>query len=263
MTDALSDDYLAWCRQERAAPNTIASRARTLRSLGNAGTATREDVEAWWRTRADLAPSTRALDLSNLRAFYKWAARWERRADDPTLRLDPPRVSRGLPRPITSTDLTTILAAVTDDLRRAVALGAYAGLRIAESAALRWDDVDDETATLVVRAGKGGKSRRVAVGSVLRDVLGARVRGAYVVTGEDWTMTGAALQRKLNRAMRHTGVHATSHQLRHRYGTLAYRATGDLVEVARLMGHSSVSTTTVYAQAADDVAARIADAVTR
>ena len=87
--------------------------------------------------------------------------------------------------------------------------------------------------------------------------------GGYVVSGADQTITAATLQRRVNRAMHALGVHDTFHGLRHRYGTLAYQATRDLVAVGRQMGHSSPVTTAIYAAAADDVADEIAAAVAR
>ena len=63
--------------------------------------------------------------------------------------------------------------------------------------------------------------------------------------------------------MHSLGVEGTFHALRHRYGTLAYQATRDLVAVGRQMGHSSPVTTAIYAAAADDVADLIAEAVSR
>ena len=108
----LTDEYLDHLRAERQPPNTIAARARVLRSLPNADTATREDVEAWWRDRAHLAPATRSNDLANLRAFYRWAKRWEHRDDDPTLRLDAPKVDKGLPRPLSRADRQAIADAL-------------------------------------------------------------------------------------------------------------------------------------------------------
>ena len=71
------------------------------------------------------------------------------------------------------------------------------------------------------------------------------------------------LQRRINRAIHRAGIDATVHQLRHRYGTLAYQATRDLVAVGRQMGHSSPVTTAIYAAASDDVADAIAEAVAR
>ena len=57
--------------------------------------------------------------------------------------------------------------------------------------------------------------------------------------------------------MHRAGVDGTFHALRHRYGTLAYQATRDLVAVGRQMGHSSPVTTAIYAAASDDVADEI------
>lgn len=232
VTDPLSVAYLDHLAAERVPPNTIASRARVLRSINTAGTATREEVEIWWATRRHLSAGTRANDLACLRAFYKWARRWEHRDDDPTLRIDAPRVDKGLPRPMSRADLRKLLGAAPDDLRRAVALGAYAGLRVSEVAALHWRDVDIEARRARVLHSKGGKSRMVALGAVLIDQI-LPDTGGYVVTGTDTPVSAAQLQRRVNRAIRNAGVDGTFHTLRHRYGTLAYQATRDLVAVGR------------------------------
>ena len=262
LTDPLSQLHVDYLTAAYAPTNTIRSRIRVLRSVGNAGTATREDVEAWWATRRDLTPGTRINDLANLRSFYRWCQRWEHRDDDPTRRLDPPKVNKGLPRPVSRADLRTLLDTLPDDLRRAVALGAYAGLRVSEVAALRWEDVDVEARRARVLHGKGGKPRIVALGSVLIDHL-LPDTGGNVVTGTNEVMSAATLQRRVNRAMRRAGVSDTFHGLRHRYGTLAYQATRDLVAVGRQMGHTSPVTTAIYAAASDDVADEIAEAVAR
>jgi integrase len=247
---------------ERRPANTVRTAIRVMVSIGNAGTATREDVEAWWMTRADLAPATRSTDLATVRAFYRWAARWEHRADDPTLRLDAPKVDKGLPRPTSRADLRKLLDNLPDDLRRAVALGAYAGLRVSEVAALSWADVDVETRRARILNSKGGKSRLVALGTVLIDQLLPDTGGNVVMAGGP-PQSAATLQRRVNRAIRAQGIPDTFHQLRHRYGTMAYQATRDLVAVGAQMGHSSPVTTAIYAQASDDVADAIAEAVAR
>lgn len=259
--DELVEVYLAHLEHERIPTNTIKARRRTLASVGNPGTASREDVEAWWSVRAHLAPATRSNDLANLRTFYKWAARWEHRFDDPTARLDAPKVPNGLPRPMSRSDLHRLLAKLEDDLRRAVCLGAYAGLRVSEVAALDWSDVDVETKRARI-LGKGQKTRLVALSSILIDQL-LPDTGGNVVTAGGKANTASQLQRRVNRAIAAAGVDATFHQLRHRYGTIAYQATGDLLAVGRQMGHASPVTTAVYAAASDEVADRIAEAVVR
>lgn len=261
MTDDLAEEYLEHLRAERVPENTVRRRQSVLRSVGAPGSATREDIEDWWGAMAHLSPSTRSNALACLRAFYRWAQRWERRADDPTTRLDAPKSPAGLPRPIGRQELARLLSTLPDDLRRAVALGAYAGLRVSEAAALSWEDLDLEARRARV-VGKGGKSRLVAISPVLIDHLRPEVAG-NVVAGGGPPYTGERLRVRVNRAMRAAGVDATFHQLRHRYGTLAYQATGDLIAVGRQMGHSSPVTTAIYSAASDEVADVIAEAVAR
>lgn len=261
--DPLSDAWIAHLRAEGCPANTIARRASVLRSVSNAGTATREDIETWWSSRRHLSHATRSNDLACLRTFYRWCTRWEHRTDDPTVRLDAPRVAKGLPRPIGRAELHTLLQGLPPDLRRAVALGAYAGLRVSEVARLDWADIDVDTRRARIWHSKGGKSRVVALGAVLLDELLPAANSGNVVTAGDAVHSGQQLQRRVNRAMHGLGVEGTFHTLRHRYGTLAYQATRDLVAVGRQMGHSSPVTTAIYAAASDDVADLIADAVTR
>jgi integrase len=259
--DELAEEYLAHCRRERTPENTVRRRQSVLRAVGTPGLATREEIEAWWVGMAHLSPSTRSNALACLRSFYRWAQRWGKRADDPTARLDAPKAPAGLPRPIGRQELAHLLDTLPDDLRRAVALGAYAGLRVSEAAALSWEDLDLEARRARV-VGKGGRRRLVAISPVLIDHLRPETGGNVVAAGGE-ALGGERLRVRVNRAMRAAGVDATFHQLRHRYGTLAYQATGDLIAVGRQMGHSSPVTTAIYSAASDEVADVIAEAVAR
>lgn len=263
--DDLSRQHLDWLeRQHDRSPLTIKSRARVLRSLPNAGTATREDIEQWWESRAHLATGTRAVDLSHLRGFYEWCQIYDHRTDDPSIRIRPPRVQNRIPKKATRHDVDTLLNSdLPPDLRRAFLLGCYAGLRVAETARLDWADVDTDAATITVRKGKGGKSRVVDVSPLLIDWLGQARPAGNVVTGNPRTYTAAQLQRRLNRAIKAAGLNITTHALRHRFGMVAYQSSGDLLAVGEMMGHASVNTTKIYAQASSDVKKKIASAVMR
>ena len=261
ITDPLALAWIEHQEREHVPPNTVLRRTATLRSIGNAGEATRDEIEAWWATRRDHAAATRSNDLACLRSFYRWCARWEHREDDPTRRIDAPKVPRGLPRPMSRADLTRLLPTLPDDLRRAVCLGAYGGLRVSEAAALTWHDVDLETRRVRV-LGKGGKTRLVGMSPLLLDEL-LPDTGGNVVTAGGAPYSAAALQRRVNRAIRAAGVECTYHQLRHRFGTVALAATGNLLAVSRAMGHASPATTAIYAATSDADLDVIADAVTR
>lgn len=263
LEDPTSAAYISWCIDEREPRNTIRRRRAVLRSVATAGTATREDIETWWAGRRHLAATTRSNDLAVLRSFYRWCQIWEKRTDDPSIRLKAPRTSSGSPQPTSRGDLDRILEHVADQpqLRRAVLLGVWAGLRREEAAALDWRDIDPDTRRARVK-GKGGKIREVSLSSKLLTELGDNPGAGNVVTGRDRGWAPDTLGRKVNAAMAAAGVNGTFHKLRHRYGSVAYQRTKDPKALAQQMGHASVSTTmSFYAAAADDAGQAIADAV--
>lgn len=257
----LVDQWLSWLAADRGrSANTIATYARTLRTLEDPEDATREDLEAWWRSRADLSAASRNNELSAVRGFYRWCQRFEHRDDDPTARLDllrkPVRVSRFVGR----ADLDKLLAVLAPDLRRAVALGAYAGLRVSEAADLDWRDVNTEARRLIVR-GKGDKERSVGLPVRLLDQL-LPDTGGNVVSAGGKPYSGHTLQMKVNRQIRAAGVDATFHKLRHRFGYKAAEKGVAPTSIARAMGHSSLATTMGYIAAVDSDLDLIAEAVT-
>ena len=137
-------DFLQWAERDRLrSPATIKRYQTVLAQIPDPLNATVEDIEAWWTGRYDKSAATRQNELACLRTFYKWATRFDHRVDDPTRRLDAPKVDNAFPRPIGRSDLKRALDACDDrgvpELRRAIALGAYGGLRVSEAASLDWE----------------------------------------------------------------------------------------------------------------------------
>lgn len=269
MTDPSVALWLDWLRHDRGrSPNTLSNYANILSRLPCPPLeATREDIEGWWRTRAtdpDGNPrphSSRNVELSAVRTYYKWAVRFDHRPDDPTVRIDLLRRQKRESRFVGTEDLARLLEQLPPDLRRAVALGAYGGLRVSEVAALHWRDVDQDSRRLIAR-GKGDKERRIAFGFTLLDIL-LPDTGGNVVTGTDHEYSGHYLQMKVNAAIRAQGVDATFHKLRHRFGYKAAEAGIAPTSIARAMGHESLATTMGYIAAVDSDLDLIAEAVAR
>ncbi|MGB4890482.1 MAG: tyrosine-type recombinase/integrase [Propionicimonas sp.] len=260
----LAERYLTYLAEDRRfSPNTIATYRRTFATFPDMETASREQVESWWAGRVDKAVTTRRNELSAIRSFYRWCREWDHRpaTDDPTHRIKPPKQGHRLPRPIGREDLHRILSATSGDVRRAVCLGAYGGLRVAEAAELDWLDVDMESRRIIVR-GKGDKDRMVGLTPLLLDSL-LPMTGGNVVTAGGKPYTANALQQRVNAAIRAAGVDSTFHKLRSRYATVALAATGNLLAVSRALGHSSPATTAIYAATADSDLDLIAEAVAR
>lgn len=261
------ETFLTWARDDRnRSPHTLTRYAAVLRDLttfGDPFTIDEAGIEAWWASRYDSSPGTRANELACLRAFYRWATRFDHRRDDPTRRLDAPKVPNRVPRMIGRSDFERLLGEWTEDapdLRRAYALGGYAGLRVSEVASLDWRDVDLEARRLFVR-GKGMKERPVPVSSVLLDYLLPDTGGNVTRAGGE-AYTAGALQRRINRHMARHGVRHTFHDLRKRGASIALSKGANPVAVRTMFGWASMETVSHYAVVGDDELDRIAEMLT-
>jgi len=262
MTDLVAD-FLAYAERDRnRSPHTIARYRAVLAMVPDAGHATPEEIQVWWESRFDMSPGTRANELACLRSFYKWMGKYDHRPDDPTRRLDPPKVPNHVPRAIGSSDLERLLGPLSVDrldVRRAVALGAYGGLRVSEAAGLDWADVDIESRRMYVR-GKGQKERAVGLSPILLDKIAPQVRG-NVITAGGRPISGQTLQRKVNRLMERHGIDHSFHDLRKRGASMALAKGMNPAAVRQMFGWASMETVASYAVVGDEELDRIAEAM--
>jgi integrase len=216
---------------------------------------------------AGRAPETRRAYACHVRSFYRWAMDNGIVESDPSSMLTLPVVPRHLPRPIDEDDLARAIAAARPKMRAMLTLAAYGGLRCVETAGLDWTDVRRETETaafLHVRHGKGSKERTVEIGRIVVDALqayGPKRRGAMFLGQDGARLSARSVSTNGNRHLHRLGIDATMHQLRHRYGTLAYQLSHDLRMVQEQLGHASPQTTAGYARPSAEAAARMVAAM--
>jgi len=219
----------------------------------------KRDAAALWIGEMEahgLKPATVRVYLAAARALYV-ALRWAgATVADPFTDSKPGRdpVAREEKRqPYTDDQAAQLLrVAFTYHERLLVLLCGHAGLRASEAVALKWSDIDLASGRLVVASGKGRKKRTVPLSGTLRHELAlehAHPYGDWVLPYRDrrsaWYHVKEMAQRAEVPAL---GVHA----LRHTAGTRMMRQTGSLEITARLLGHSQIETTRIYAKFADD-----------
>jgi integrase/recombinase XerD len=272
MNDTILDRYVQHMNDRGLAATSIVHRLGEVRRWlawtdGRWQRATRTDVESFLRARPGrkgerMGPAARATSLSHLRAFYRWGVTEYLVKRDPTLAVATPRRPHRLPRPIREVDLALAFTAAEGLLRTCIGLGALAGLRCAEMAGLRWDDVDLVLGELRV-IGKGGRERVIPLHPQLLELLIDLPRDHPHVLGRAYT--AHHISRVVAHGLRGLGVDATAHQLRHRFGTVAYRNAPDhdVLAVAQVMGHASSQTTQIYAEVAPEAAAAVVAAMPR
>ena len=199
--------------------------------------------------------------LSCIRSFCQWAICEELLARDPTTLVRWPKKPEPVPRALKRAEVRVLLKAMVEPPfltlkqrwshrrnRRAVLLMLYAGMRMGEVIGLRWRDVDLDHAMLLVRDGKGGRSRSIP----LHPVLLAELRTAsglpqHAVAG---TMEGTPLVREIDhlfrRWLRKNGIEISAHQLRHSFATELMRQGVNLRAIQELLGHKQLETTQRY-----------------
>ncbi len=246
----------AWLRRERGYGLLEARRGDLLAFLAT-------------RTRQGRKPRSGARMLSALRQFYAQALAQGWIAQDPTLRIEPPKIGRPLPHSLTEGEVEVLLAApdISDALGfrdRAMLEVLYAtGLRVSELVGLRLEQVSLGQG-LVQVSGKGGKERLVPLGDEAQhwlqgflrgprsEILGGRICASVFPTRRGRGMTRQAFWANIRKYAVLAGIPGSlsPHTLRHAFATHLLNHGADLRVVQLLLGHSDLSTTQIYTHVA-------------
>jgi integrase/recombinase XerD len=205
-----------------------------------------------------------------LRRFYRLHAAQATMAADPTLRVKSPKLPRSLPRNLSEDQVAALLSAPDTEtplgLRdRAMLETLYAtGLRVSELVGLKLSQVSLDMGVVRV-LGKGNKERLVPLGeeaidwlkrycTTARAELGGDAKAeAVFVTARRAPMTRQAFWQLIKRHAATAGIARTAlspHTLRHAFATHLLNHGADLRVVQLLLGHSDITTTTIYTHVA-------------
>jgi integrase/recombinase XerD len=252
-------DHKQWLRLKVMSDATIYERELMLGRLERATGTPLLDITAQqlydWRAGLKVANSTAANYISHVQMFYRWAAKERLIPADPSLDIPVPALPARLPRPISEHDLMAALEATDKTaarIRLCIVLGAWCGLRCKEIRLLRVDNIrpyDDPPVIIVASDATKGRSERYVPLSPF--VIAEIARADLPSAGLAFLKNGKPLRqwdvsRECNEFLHAHGIASTMHALRHRFGTEAYAAERDIVEVAALMGHASIETTRGY-----------------
>lgn len=215
---------------------------------------------------AGKSAETRRSYACHIRALYRWMVKTGVITSDPSTLLTLPKVPRHLPRPIAEDDLARAMQTARPKMRVMLTLASYAGLRCVEIAGLDWEDLhrDGPETVLHVRSAKGGNERMVQVGETVMQALrgyGIKRRGPMFIGQDGRKMTADSVSRVGNAYLKRNDIPATMHQLRHRFGTVAYQVSRDIRMVGDMMGHRSPTTTAIYTRPSAEAASRMVAAM--
>ena len=218
------------------------------------------------RMTQGLKARSTARCLSSLRALYRYLIREQSLAEDPTLRIENPRLGRPLPDTLTEGDVEKLLAApdlstVIGQRDRTMLEVLYAcGLRVSELTGLRLSEVNLRQGVIRI-VGKGSKERLVPMGEeaiawLQRYLSDARpellkknlAQDAVFPSTRGVAMTRQTFWYRIKEHARMAGItkKLSPHTLRHAFATHLLNHGADLRVVQLLLGHSDLSTTQIY-----------------
>ncbi len=212
-------------------------------------------------------PATRAKKLSAIRGFFAWLSSRHNIECAALALVGRPRLKRRLPRALDEAGARRVVAeigmtasspALAARDRALMALLYGAGVRINEALSLNIGDIPAPGHALLV-TGKGNKQRIVPMLPAVHQALAAWMRlhpapsrESPVFLGARGKRLNAAIAQKALREFRRLNglpEHTTPHALRHSFATHLLSSGADLRSIQELLGHASLSSTQIYADA--------------
>ena len=238
-------------------------------NLENADRITLLDYLAY-RLKQGYSSRSTARSLSSLRAFYAYLLSKSLISDNPTAKIQSPKLGHSLPKILSEEDVEKLINAPNTKeplgLRdRAMLELLYAcGLRISELINLEVLNLNIRQGVVKV-LGKGSKERLVPMGEPALDWI-----SDYLTYGREQLLTDTKKSSILFLSNRGTGMtrqtfwyriklyankagvdqSLSPHTLRHAFATHLINHGADLRTVQLLLGHTSLSTTQIYTEVA-------------
>lgn len=217
------------------------------------------------QVEAGYASSTIARRISALRTYFGFLVQEGAVEQDPTERLESPRLDRTLPDVLSYPEIESLLEAVSPDRGsafrdRAILEVLYGcGLRVSELTSLRVRDLHLREGVLRV-VGKGSKERLVPVGAGARGALRRYLResrprlarggseGCVFLNQHGRPLSRMGVWKIVREYVERAGLgkRISPHTLRHSFATHLLEGGADLAAVQEMLGHSDISTTEIY-----------------
>jgi integrase/recombinase XerC len=270
----LADFFDQLTVEKRASEHTVKSYQRDIKRLSNYCTdrtihkwsdLKQSDIRSHIASRHRQGINSKSLqrELSAIRSFYNFLLKKHLADSNPAQHVKAPKQARKLPKTLDVDQINGLLEAGTNSTLEIRDLAMFelfysSGLRLGELAALDLTDIDLSDNSLIVRAGKGGKSRLLPIGSKAITAINnwLQQRLTYAVVSESALFVSTrgtrlgqrSIELRLEQWCTKKGIaeHIHPHMLRHSFASHLLESSEDLRAVQELLGHSNISTTQIY-----------------
>jgi integrase len=216
------------------------------------------DVEIFKSKRLkEVSPPKVGIDFRMLKAAFNRAVQFGIIQKNPFVQVKNVQIPEREPLYLTPEDFDQLLSVITDHQLKAIVIFAVCtSMRIGEIVNVHWQDVDIKNTVVHLKNRpdfilKGKRQRRVPLNLTALSLLSTLERKSEFVfcnrKGE--RLTGRWVSRRFKRCARKAGlpegIHL--HSLRHSGASWLVQSNVPLGYVQRILGHSSITTTQIYA----------------
>jgi integrase/recombinase XerD len=238
--------------------------------------ATAQNIQAYLaylKTKRKLCPRTRQAHLSAIKGLFAYLVKQGLLTTDPTVGIEPPKLTSTLPEVPTEAEIARILA--VPDLRtplgirnRAILEVFYSsGLRRQELVNLNLSDIDLENGYLRVIQGKNRKDRMVPLGDVACKFIEAYLKlvrwwyihdpaeqALFIDSAQGTRLAPETISYLVAKLIKKAGItkRISPHTFRHAMATHLLQNQADIRHIQMMLGHASVATTEIYTRLAID-----------
>lgn len=256
-THLLISDWTAYMQALGQSPATIRLHTHTIILLARTAGVPPQQI-----TRQDcihflarpLSQWSKLTYWKSLRAWSRFLVEFGHRSDDLLKGVPRPRTPEPVARPLTDDTIARLLAAPSSARAHAyICLALYCGLRVAEIARVRGEDLDLDAGWLLV-LGKGGDQAYVPLHPEVLELAAHMPQHGY------WFPSSAhpgkpvspkTVTAVVGQALHSVGSDATAHRLRDTCATRIQRQVKDIRVTQTLLRHRSIRSTMKYTAVAD------------
>ena len=214
------------------------------------------DYQIYLFKEKEASPSTMVQAVAALRFLYKITLRREWAVDA----IPYPKRIRPLPQVLSREQVSLFLDSVINVKHHALLSLTYScGLRVSEVVSLRVEDIVSQRMLLRIQQGKGGRERWVPLSPATLDLLRAYWKK---YRPDPWLFPGRSCDQPMSThnvwkfckkisLQLPSMPHVNPHLLRHAYATHMLDDGTDIRTIQVLLGHASLSSTTIYAHVSE------------
>lgn len=216
-----------------------------------------EEYLTYLKEKRNYAPASRGRNLHTLRSFFTYAYNKELVSRNVALSVEKIKVQQKERTYLTEEEVELLICMIDHRLIRLVVIVLYmTGMRISECLNLTIDNVDLKNRVIHIVAGKGNKDRLIPISNRLIPLLEDYIRyqrpetesPLFFCTKKTGMLSPVYVNRVITQAVNKLGwkKKVTAHILRHSFASQLVKKDVNLVQIQKLLGHSSLNVTSIY-----------------